>query len=214
MTAVLAWLAMLSYFQRGPMLIGQTELVMAMLMFYLCLGPCGARFSLDRLLAKRRHRDQAVQLAKLDQPRVGATISLRLIQVHLTVAYLMMGLAKMNSVGWLQGDAVWWIAARPDTRLIDLTGVLADQIYLINAWSHAIVIFELAFAVFIWNRLARPLLLLLAVPMWCSLAVISGLSTFSLAMLVANLAFVSPCVLLACCRRQQTDLPSDLATAA
>jgi hypothetical protein len=69
---------------------------------------------------------------------------------------------------------------------------------MVNAWTHAIVLFELLSAVFIWNRLARPLLLALAIPMWLSLALISGLAPFALIMLTANLAFFSPHFLRAC----------------
>jgi hypothetical protein len=54
------------------------------------------------------------------------------------------------------------------------------------------VLFELGFALLIWNRAARPLLLALAVPMWLSLALVSGLTAFCAMMLVANLAFFAP----------------------
>ncbi|HZZ73705.1 MAG TPA: hypothetical protein VFE24_15750, partial [Pirellulales bacterium] len=44
----------------------------------------------------------------------------------------------------------------------------------------------------IWNRLARPLLLALSVVMWGSLCLLTGDVLFSLIMIAAGLAFVSP----------------------
>ncbi len=89
--------------------------------------------------------------------------------------------------------------ARPDSRVIDLTALgTSSWTYIINLWTLAIVGFELCFALFIWNRLARPLLLAIALPMWLSTALVSGMISFGLMMLVANLAFISPDAMRAC----------------
>ena len=58
--------------------------------------------------------------------------------------------------------------------------------------------FELGFAILIWIRLARPLLLGIAVVMWLTLALLTGQVAFSLMMLVANLSFCSPDWLRSC----------------
>ena len=49
-TSVLALLVVLSYIHRGPLLTGHVEPVLAFVMAYLCLGPAGAEWSIDRLL--------------------------------------------------------------------------------------------------------------------------------------------------------------------
>jgi hypothetical protein len=89
---------------------------------------------------------------------------------------------------------MWWVIARPDSPWVDLTW-LRDRPFVLNAWTHAIVVFELAFPVLIWNRLTRPLLLCIAPLMWGSLAPVSGIAPFCLAMLIGNLAFFPPEVL-------------------
>ena len=63
---------------------------------------------------------------------------------------------------------------------------------LINAWSHAIVLFEIGFGLFVWNRLVRPLVLAMAVVMWPLVILATRQSTFGVMMLVATAAFVSP----------------------
>lgn len=196
-TSVLALIVVLSYIHRGPVLTGIFEPILTMVMFYLCLGPCGAALSLDAWRAKKQTGDD------ISPPTFGATVSQRLVQVHLSVVYFMMAIGKiaeLNDTWWL-GEAVWWLMARPESRVIDLTGVLYNHPYLINAWTHGIVLFELTFAVLIWNRLARPLLLGIAVPMWIALALITGHTAFCMMMLVANLAFVEPAVMRAALAR-------------
>ena len=63
--------------------------------------------------------------------------------------------------------------------------------YFLNFWAHAIVYFELAFPILVWNRLARPLILALAAVGWLSLALATGSLLLALALLVASASFVS-----------------------
>jgi hypothetical protein len=200
-TSVLSLVVVLSYVNRAPMLSGPLEPVLTMALLYLCIAPTGARLSIDRLLSRARQRANPPTAAQ-PQPdsrlSIAATISVRLIQVHLAGFYAVMVLNQLGGLidfpysgTWWRGEAVWWLIARPESRLVDLT-FLYSAPYLINAWTHAIVLFELAFPILVWNRLARPLLLALAVPIWGSLALASGEVSFCVMMLVANLAFLSP----------------------
>ncbi len=117
------------------------------------------------------------------------TVSLHLLQVHLAMLYATFGAAKLMGDTWWRGMGVWWLMTRPESRLVDLTRL---PTFAINFWTHAIVAFELGFAVLIWIRLARPLLLGLAVVMWGLTALLTGQVAFALAMLVANVSFCSP----------------------
>lgn len=209
-TSVLALLVVLSYIHRGPLLTGHVEHVLAFVMFYLCLGPAGAEWSIDRALRVRRAAVQPVQLAPA--PAAGplgpngtplssaATVSIRLIQVHLALLYALMAIGKLSSEVWWDGLAVWWILARPEARLVDLTWLHRFPMF-VYLWTHAIVAYQAAFPVLIWNRLARPLLLALGIVVWGSLAPITGLIPFSLMMIVASLAFVPSEVVRGCLPR-------------
>ncbi len=196
-TSVLAAIVVLSYIHRAPMLTAEFEWILALLMVYLCLAPTGDYLSVDAWRRKRRLADlpayQRDQL--LPKPRAMTTIATRLIQVHLTLVYLSMGLSKLDgALGdvWWGGTAIWWMAARPEQRIVDLTGPLHNHIYVINLWTHLTVLFELSFPVLVWNRLARPLMLAVATVMWLLTILATGLATFGLTMIVGNLAFVAP----------------------
>jgi len=196
-TSILALVAVLSLIHRGPMLARPVDEITVMLMFYLCLGPCGRTLSLDAWLHRRRSPSpHAAAYRPLTSASVSsaATISTRLMQVHLTAIYIAMALAKLRGGIWWDGSAVWDLIGRPEYPLLNLK--FLDQSdpgwYLINAWTMAIVVFELSFAVLIWNRLARPLLLGISLVMWLTTAILTGMVSFAFIMLVANLAFVAP----------------------
>lgn len=194
-TGILSLVVVLSYIHRAPMLTGQFEPVLSMLLAYLCLAPTGAWASVDRWLRSRKAGGDSAA----EPPRtVMSNISLRLIQVHIAGLYLIMALSKLSGTfgaeydaTWWRGEALWWLITRSESRLIDLTMLSGTTGgYFVNAWSHLIVAYELAFAILIWKPLARPLLLLIGVVTWLSLAMVTGLVSFCLIMLVANLAFL------------------------
>ena len=195
-TSVLALVVVLSYIHRAPILVYEAEFVLAFLMLYLCLGPSGAYLSLDRLLAGRRTATTPAHLSAKPQPPStrpsnswAATIAIRLIQIHLTVVYVMMLLAQLQGGVWWDGSAVWWLIGRPDSALVDFSGLYAHP-WVVNAWTHSIVAFEAAFALLAWNRLAAPLLIVIGCVVWTLLALLTGMVAFAAVMMIANLAFL------------------------
>ncbi len=191
-TTVLALVVFLSDVNRAPMITSLTEPIVAMVMFYLCFAPSGAWLSIDSLLA-RRSRDGAEAGGRPAAPSTMATIATRLIQVHLAMLVAMMGLSKLMGETWWSGEAMWWLIARYDSRMVDFTR-LRDAPQLVDLWAHVVVLFELAFPVLIWVPLARPLLLGLGVVVWTSLALVTGDVPFALMMCIASLAFVPPTI--------------------
>jgi hypothetical protein len=197
-TTVLALVVFLSDIHRAPMITSGTEPLVAIVMFYLCFAPCGQRFSLDSLLAHRATRGSrgAVPIVY----STTATIVTRLIQLHLVLWIAMMGFSKLTGEAWWTGLAMWWLIARPESRLVDLTGLYAMP-KVIDFWSHVVVLFELGFPLLIWIPLARPLLLGIAAVVWWSLALVTGDLTLALMLCIASLAFVPPAFVRARCDR-------------
>jgi hypothetical protein len=198
-TTIAALLTVLSFIHRGLMFTRPVDDILALLMFYLCLGPNGSELSIDALIRRRRQR-HAANGSNAGPTAVryssAATVAVRLMQIHLALIYGAMFIAQLQGEAWWQGTAVWWIMARPDSRLIDFTGVsssgsLAFE-YLINFGTHAILLFEIGFALLIWHPLSRPIFLALSVVFWVGMALVSGWISFSVLMLLANLAYVSP----------------------
>ena len=184
-TGAITLIALLSYIHRMPIVVGHTEPVLVFLLAYLIIAPSGALFSVDAWLAARR---RAPIGKRPDEPSLTAGIALRLIQVHLAAFVAMMGMSKFYGDAWWDGIAIWHLLAQTHSRPLDLTFLRRNE-YLLNFWTHAVAYFELAFPVLVWPRLTRPIMLALAIGIWLSIIIASGLLLFGLLMIAASLAF-------------------------
>ncbi len=174
--------AVVSYVHRGLVIGGLIEPVLAMFLFYLCLAPSGAFCSLDRLLGL------PLWLRGSERHSVAATISLRLMQIHLAALYGVMGLTKLYGNAWWDGEAVWLLLAQTHSRPLDLSFLRDHPLLslLLSAWTHLIAYTQLAFAPLVWSRLTRPIVLALAALTWLSLIPVTGQTLFCLFMAAAS----------------------------
>lgn len=184
--SVLSYLIVVAYVNRLPGALFGLDQLNALLAMYLMVGPSGARYSVDHWLTKRRS-GRASEVA----PSVGATIGIRLIQLHMCVIYFFAGISKLQGPAWWDGSALWGAVGNLEYQSIDMTW-LAGWPLAIAAMTHVTVLWELSYPALVWPRLTRPLVLALAVPLHLGIGLFLGMPTFGLIMLVGNLAFVSP----------------------
>jgi hypothetical protein len=189
-TAVLSWMIAVSTARRVPVMLFGFDQIVAIWTFYLAVtGSAGRALSLDRWLAHRRGRGGPAV------PTVSVNIALRLIQIHLCIIYGMAGLAKLQGPAWWDGTAFGLVLLTREFRsLIDVSWLLKYPA-AVNLATHVTLAFELLYPVLIWNRLARPPLLFLAVVLHMGIGITLGLNEFGLAMIAGNLAFVSADIL-------------------
>lgn len=184
--APLAAIATISYIQRVPGALFGLDQINALLAMYLCVGPCGARYSLDAW----RKRGRAGGPAQVE-PSVTANIAIRLIQLHMCIIYLFAGLSKLMGPTWWDGSAMWFALGNYEYQSLDMTW-MSDWPRTISVLSHVTIVWETFYCVMIWSRRWGPLWLLLAIPLHMGIAICLGMMTFGLVMLIGNLAFVSP----------------------
>ena len=158
--AVASFLAAVSYVNRVPGAQFGLDQINVMLAMYLMLGPCGACYSVDRWLARRRRRRALPPVAT----SVSANLAIRLIQVHMCVIYFFAGLSKLQGETWWRGDALWGAVANLEYQSWDLTW-LATWPMLVAVLTHVTVFWELSFCVLVWVPKLRPLVLAMAVPL-------------------------------------------------
>jgi hypothetical protein len=184
--AVLGYLFAVSYVNRiTPGAYFGLDKINCMLALYLMLGPCGARYSLDRLWRMRRGGPTEVP------PSSSANVAIRLIQVHMCIIYFFSGMGKLQGDLWWDGSAVWYSLATLEYQTLDMTWIV-DHWWLVNIMTHVTVLWELSYCALVWPSLTRPWVLLTAVFVHLGIAVAIGMPTFGLVMLIGNLAFVSP----------------------
>jgi predicted DCC family thiol-disulfide oxidoreductase YuxK len=213
-TAILAWVIVVSTVRRVPIaLFGFDQVISPLTLYLAATGASGQAVSLDRFLRRwRQSRSSAAagpsqswavvagarpgRQVRPDEPGVpaptiSANLSLRLIQLHLLLIYAMAAMGKLQGPSWWDGTATWKTMTAGEFVVGDFTP-MAEWPLLINLLTHASLALELLYPILIWIAVARPMVLACAVAMHAGIALMSpGLTEFTLAMLTANLAFVS-----------------------
>jgi hypothetical protein len=156
-----------------------------MLAMYLMIGPSGAVYSIDRWRKRRGGGPTPVHAT------VGANIAIRLIQVQLSIIYLFGGIGKLRGEMWWDGSAVWYAFSNYEYQSLDMTW-LANWPWLIALMAHITIFWETFYVALVWNRLTRPVALVLAVCVHGGIALCLGMITFGLAMIIANMSFLPP----------------------
>lgn len=201
-TAVLAWVIVVSTARRAPVsLFGFDQAISTWALYLAMTGASGQALSLDRfweryrqaraLVARRRSDGRWMGMPGVPSPTISANLALRLIQLHLVLIYGIAGLAKLQGQAWWSGMAIWGVLASAEFREFDLTW-LAAYPWLLNLMTHGSLALEISYPVLIWVRVLRPLMLTAVVLLHAGIALTApGLTEFGLAMLAGNLAFVS-----------------------
>lgn len=185
-TSVLACVITLAYCHRLSGSLYGLDQVNAMLAMYLLVGPSGQRYSLDAWLARRREGADFKQ-----GPSKSANVAIRLIQVHLCVIYLFGGIGKVRGDMWWNGSAFWYAISNLEYQSLDVTWLIQWPA-LIAFLTNLTMLWEVFYCALIWPRITRPITLGLAFCVHAGIAVAMGMITFGLAMIFANLSFVSP----------------------
>jgi predicted DCC family thiol-disulfide oxidoreductase YuxK len=210
LTAVLAWVIVVSIVNRLPIaLFGFDQILSALLLYLAATGASGQAVSVDRFLSRwkearaRARMSQSVRHKEGPRPPAGpnesgvpqrtvsANLALRLIQIHLVLIYAMAGFAKLQGPSWWTGTALWKTMTTGEFVVLDFTALAAWPV-LINVLTHTSLLIELLYPVLIWVKQLRPLMLAGALLLHLGIAVTNpGLGEFAAVMLAANLAFVS-----------------------
>jgi hypothetical protein len=196
--SVLAFIATVSYANRASLAQFGLDDTNCMLAMYLMVGPCGAAFSVDRWLKRRRAGGQLPI-----EPSIGANIAIRLQQVHLCVIYFFSGVGKAQGPLWWNGDAILMATANLEYQSLSATWLIHYR-GVASLLTHLTVFWELTYCALVWPRLTRPIVIAIGIGMHLGIGLFLGMWTFGLAMIIANLAFVSPWVVRRLLDRQST----------
>ena len=186
-TSVITCLLTISYCHRLEGALFGLDQVNAMLAMYLMIGPCGAVYSVDRWIAKRRAGGQLPR----PQPTTSCNLAIRLIQIHMCIIYLFGGISKLRGEMWWDGTAVWYAISNLEYQSIDVTWLVRYP-WLIALLSHVTVFWETFYCFLVWPRATRPIALGLAFCVHAGIALFLGMITFGTAMIIGNLAFLPP----------------------
>ena len=181
--AVLVWLLVMSFDRRNPLILNAGDDLVRIDAFLLMLTPSGAALSVDRWL---RHRDDFWTAPKR------ALWGVRLIQLQISAMYLFAVWAKVRGDDWNNGTAVSYALQMHDIQRFAAPSPFVHNIWLVNLQTFATLALELSLALFVWNRRARPWVLLLGVVLHLNIEIGILVGFFSIIVITSYLAFLSP----------------------
>jgi hypothetical protein len=204
-TGVLSWIAMLCYAQRSPGTLYGMDAIMAVVIFYLMLGPSGAALSVDRLISRywvtwralRRNRPAPQPLRP--QPLVSANIILRAMQIHFCIIYMASGTSKLLGSAWWNGTALWYVMANYEFTPLrfdwyhDMVVFLCQHRWLwellLSGGALYTLVTEISFPFLVWVPRMRGVMITMAILLHTGIAFAMGLMTFGLIMITMLMAF-------------------------
>jgi hypothetical protein len=220
LTTAITWFGSLCYIHRNPNVLFGVDTMMTILLFYLMLSPCGVVWSLDRMIrqwwvtAKPRVVAWWYGVLKMPLPdvppadpvpetppaSVSANIFIRLLQIHVCIVYLYAGLSKLQGQAWWNGGAIWNTMANFEFAPMQFEPYLAFLRFLgsnqllydsfMSGGGLFTLCFEIGYAFLIWRPRLRWVFLGSAIVLHGGIGLFMGLKTFSLMMLVMNMAFL------------------------
>ena len=181
LAAVAVFVLIQSFVRRGVYIVNAGDAIITIVALILALSSCGAALSLDQ-----RRRTGSFWSAQTRSPW-----PIRLMQVQLSVIYLVSVQTKLTGKTWMEGSAVFY-AWRSDGRwaLLSAPEWLATNAILVNMFTWGALLVELALAILVWNRRLRFWVLAAGVVMHVAIMVNLNIAFFSIAMFVLYVAFV------------------------
>lgn len=180
--SVLSFLLLLSVGRRDPYVMNSGDALLRHATLFLAMTPAGAALSVDRWLADRERFWEV--------PRA-APWGLRLLQIQLTFVYLFSSFEKLRGEPWLQGTALadaWRIT---DLARFGVPLPVYDSMVLTNVLTYSTLVIEVALAVLLWNRRARPYVALVGVALHVGIEVTMAVGFFSATAVSLYLTFMS-----------------------
>lgn len=181
LAALLVLVGIIAFERRNPFVYNSGDALIRVLAFYLVLAPSGAALSLDR---RRRARERFWEWP------MRAPWAMRLVQIQISVIYLSTLWIKVRGTAWNDGTAASYALRLDDLRRLPLPDFLGDSLLLSNLMTYGTLALEASLGILVWNRRARPYVLALGVGLHLSIEYQLRIGFFSIAMLVAYLAFV------------------------
>jgi hypothetical protein len=200
-TTVLSWLGAMSYVQRASITVFGLDTMMMIVSCYLMIGPCGATLSLDRWLEKRRARKKGLPVPEVE-PSVLANFTIRLFQVHFCIVYFAAGTSKLLGPSWWSGTSLNMVMLNAEFAPLHTAPYyyfmkfLAEHRWLwetfISAHIVGTLVLEIGFPFLVWVPRWRWAMICGSVMLHTGIALIMGLTTFSVIMVCMVSSFIPP----------------------
>ncbi len=115
LSAVVVWVLAVSFMNINPFILNGGDQMRGIILFYLMLMPCGAAWSVDNWLARRKGEPGGVS-PRVPEPeglRLAArhipAWPLRLLFIQMVIAYFFNGVYKLVGEQWREGSSLYYV---------------------------------------------------------------------------------------------------------
>jgi hypothetical protein len=159
-----------------PTFVYGVDIFLHISLFYLMWMPAAKAFSLDLYWG----------WAKAD-PTWASTLAIRVLQIHLCLAYFSAGYEKMLYTNWWEGDVIWRAVVQPDFRQFSLHW-LAEVPWLAMLLSWFTMFIETFYCIGMWIPRLRVFWLLAMIGLHLGIGLFLGLYFFGLIMVLLSIS--------------------------
>lgn len=182
LAAVVAFVVLVSFHRQNPFVLNGGDTLLRIFGFLLMLAPAGVALSVDRW--------RSVDRARFWEFPPRAPWPLRLMQLQISAVYLFTVWLKLRSTGWNDGTVVSYVLRLGDLTRLPLPSWFTESLVVSNVLTLTTLGLEVALAILVWNRRARPWVLGAGVVFHLLIDLTLMFGFFSLAMFVGYLAFI------------------------
>lgn len=178
-TRVAAFLVCLSHYvimNTVSIFVYGLDIFLQIALFYLVVMPVAKAYSLD-----------VWQGRVSSSPSWGVTLSRRVLQIHLCLAYISSGFEKVQSPAWWSGNVLWRSLVQPDFRQYDFTW-LARFPWLAMLSSWFVMLIEAGYCVAMWVPRLRVCWMAGVIVLHLGIALFMGLGLFGLIMILLTIS--------------------------
>jgi len=180
--AVVVFVLILSFQRRDPWFFNAGDAVVRIEALFIALSPCGAALSLDQ----RRRTGSFWSAQTLP------AWPIRLMQVQMSIIYVVCVQTKLSGQTWLDGTAVSYALRLEDMQRVPVPDFISTNAPLMNAATWGTLLVELALGVLVWNKRCRPWVLAGGVLLHLGIDLNIEIGIFSYAMMVLYVAWIAP----------------------
>jgi hypothetical protein len=181
---IVVWVLLASIHERNLLITNSGDTVLRVTGFFLMFAPAGAAYSVDRWLRRRRGVEGAAIAPRSPWAQ-------RMIQIELSLVYLMTFWTKSMGASWVDGTALHYVHHLDQFRRFPVPAFFLDPLMVsIETWGTLAV--EFALGVLIWFKELRYKVLLAGLILHLSLEYAMNVPLFQWIMLSTMVTFVDP----------------------
>nr|WP_026680391.1 HTTM domain-containing protein [Priestia megaterium] len=171
--------------QQNAVILDGGDNIMAITLIYMFFIKTNKYLSVDKMLKKEGRFSNNFYLNIIHNFGVLAII------VQLCILYLNSSLYKVMGELWQNGTAIYYILQVQEFNLPWISDIIISSDFLIVFSTYFTILVQIAFPFLLFNKVTKYIVLILLVTLHLGIAVVMGLITFSLTIILTDAILIS-----------------------